>query len=138
MTARRGQGGFTLLEVGVALAIVGLGVVICLQIFSGSLRLQDRASRETRAVLFARALMDALLFEREVRNHVEERDTAEGYRARIVVRDAGPEDGIDYGPDFESNLDLGLRALEVEVAWQDGIGMKTYQLKSLRMAIEEY
>lgn len=138
MRARRGQRGFTLLEVGVALAIVGLGVVIVLQIFSGSLRLQDRASRETRAVLFARAAMDALLFEREVRNHVEERDTAEGYHARIVVRDAGPEDGIDYGPDFESNLDLGLRVLEVEVAWQDGIGMKTYQLKSLRMAVEEF
>jgi prepilin-type N-terminal cleavage/methylation domain-containing protein len=136
--ARRGQRGFTLLEVGVALAIVGLGVVICLQIFSGSLRLQDRASRETRAVLFARAAMDALLFEREVHNQVDERDTAEGYRLRTVVRDAGPEDGIDYGADFESNLDVGLRALEVEVAWQDGIGIKTYGLKSLRMAVEDY
>lgn len=138
MSGRGGERGFTLLEVGVALAIVGLGVVICLQIFSGSLRLQDRASRETRAVLYARALMDALLFESEVRNHTEERETAEGYRARVVVRDAGPEDGIDYGSEFESNLDLGLRALEVEVAWQDGIGVKTYRLKSLRMAAEEF
>jgi len=134
----RSERGFTLLEVGVALAIVGLGVVICLQIFSGALRLQDRASRETRAVLYARAVMDALLFGSEVRNHTEERDTAEGYRARIVVRDAGPEDGVDFGPEFESNLDLGLRALEVEVAWQDGIGVKTYHLKSLRMAAEDF
>jgi len=134
----RGERGFTLLEVGVALAIVGLGVVICLQIFSGSLRLQDRASRETRAVLYARAVMDALLFGSEVRNHTEERDTAEGYRAKIVVRDAGPEDGVDFGPDVESNLDLGLRALEVEVAWQDGAGVKTYRLKSMRMAPEDF
>lgn len=138
MRPRAAEGGFTLLEVGVALAIVGLGVVICLQIFSGSLRLQERASRETRAVLYARALMDALLFESEVRNHTEERDTAEGFHARVVVRDAGPEDGIDYGSDFESTLDLTLRALEVEVAWQDGAGVKTYRLKSLRMAAEDF
>ena len=58
--------------------------------------------------------------------------------ARIVVRDAGPEDGIDFGEDFEPNLDLTLRALEVEVAWQDGVGMKTYALKSLRMAPEDF
>jgi general secretion pathway protein I len=135
---RRAQAGFTLLEVGVALAIVGMGVVVCLQVFSGSLRLQDRASRETRAVLYARAVMDALLFEREISNHTEERDTAEGYRARIVVRDAGPEDGIDFGPEFEPSLDIGLRALEVEIAWQDGVGVKTYRLKSLRMAVEEF
>jgi general secretion pathway protein I len=130
--------GFTLLEVGVAMAIVGLGVMICLQIFSGSLRLQDRSSRETRAVLYARALMDALLFPSEISNHTEERDTAEGYRARVVVRDAGPEDGIEFPQDFESTLDLTLRVLEVEVAWQDGAGMKTYGLKSLRMAPEEF
>jgi prepilin-type N-terminal cleavage/methylation domain-containing protein len=134
----RGQRGFTLLEVGVALAIVGLGVVICLQIFSGSIRLQERASRETRAVLYARAIMDALLFDSEIENHSEERDTAEGYHARIVVRDAGPDDGVDFGPDFESDLDQNLRTLEVEVSWQDGLGVKTYRLKSLRMAPEDF
>lgn len=138
MSRRRGQAGFTLLEVGVALAIVGIGVVICLQLFSGSLSLQTRASRETRAVLFARGLMDALLFGTEIRNQIQERDTAEGYHARIVVRDAGLDDGIDFGPDFEPTIDLTLRVLEVEVTWQDGIGVKTYALKSLRMAPEEY
>ena len=136
--SRRGAAGFTLLEVGVAMAIVGVGVVICLQIFSGSLRLQDRASRETRAVLYARALMDALFFETEISNHTEERDTAEGYHARVVVRDAGPEDGVEFPEDFEPNLDVTLRALEVEVSWQDGVGMKTYALKSLRMAPEDF
>ena len=135
---RRGRGGFTLLEVAVALAIIGLGVVTCLEVFSGSLRVQDRASRQTRAVLYARAIMDALVAESEVTNHTEERDTAEGYRARITVRDAGPEDGIVFPDDWESSLELTLRVLEVEVSWQDGVGVKSYAVQSLRMAPEEF
>jgi len=135
---RRGRGGFTLLEVAVALAIMGLGVVTCLQVFSGSLRVQDRASRQTRAVLFARAIMDALLAETEITNHSEERDTAEGYRALITVRDAGADDGVTFPEDWESSLDLTLRVVEVEVSWQDGAGVKRYGLRSLRMAPEDF
>ena len=40
--------GFTLLEIAVALAILGIGMVACMQVFSGSLRLQD-APRARRA-----------------------------------------------------------------------------------------
>ena len=52
--------GFTLIEIAVALAILGVGIVTCLQIFGGSLRMQARASRETRAVLAARAQVEML------------------------------------------------------------------------------
>ena len=127
--------GFTLLEIAVALAIVGMGTVTCLQLFSGSLRLQDRASRQSRAVLAARAAMDALLFQPEIRDHSEERQSGEGYRIRILVRHAGPDEGLNKKElDFES--ELSLRYLQVEVAWQDGTGIKTYTLKSLRAAPE--
>ena len=116
---------------------VGAGVVVCLQIFSGAMRLQDRASREVRAVLHARATMDALLFQREIENHTEERTTAEGYRTRILVRDAGPQDGIPE-TDFEPVLEFAPRVIEVEVAWQDGVGVKTYTLSSMRLASTEF
>jgi len=130
---RRDVGGFTLLEIAIALAIIGVGVVTCLRIFSASLRLQERASRETRAALHARAAMDALLFQPEVTDHTEERTTAEGFRTRILVRHAGPEEGVDRrGIDFEG--DYGLRYLQVDVSWQDGAGAKTYTLKSMRIA----
>ena len=135
MTRRQASGGFTLLEIAVALAVLGVGVVTCLQIFSGSIRLQDRSSRESRAVLHARAAMDALLFGGEVTDHSEERTTAEGFRTRILVRHAGPDEGVDKKAlDFSS--DVGLRYLEVDVTWQDGTGAKTYTLKSLRAAPE--
>ena len=129
------RAGFTLLEIAVALAILGIGVVTCLQIFSGSLRLQDRAARESRAVLHARATMDALLFQPEIVDHSEERTTADGFQTHILVRHAGAEEGIDTKAlDFSS--DQALRYLQVDVSWQDGLGTKTYTLKSLRVASE--
>ena len=128
-------GGFTLLEIAVALAVVGVGVVACMQIFGGSLRLQDRAMRQSRAVLHARAAMDALLFQPEIADHTEERDTAEGFHTRILVRHAGATEGLtEKDLDFQS--EVSLRYLQVDVTWQDGAGNKTYTLKSLRMAPE--
>jgi prepilin-type N-terminal cleavage/methylation domain-containing protein len=134
---RRANAGFTLLEIAVSLAILGVGVVTCLEIFGASLRLQDRASRETRAVLAARAAMDALLFQPEIVDHTEERTSAEGYRTVVTVRHAGPEDGVEVDDEemgFAS--DVSLRYLQVDVSWQDGQGLKTYTLKSLRAAPE--
>ena len=129
-------GGFTLLEIAVALAVLGVGVVTCLQIFSGSLRLQSRASRQSRAVLHARAAMDALLFGSGIADHSEERTTAEGFRTRVVVRHAGPEEGIDER-DLDVQSDVSLRYLEVDVTWQDGTGFKTYTVKSMRAVPED-
>jgi prepilin-type N-terminal cleavage/methylation domain-containing protein len=131
----RASAGFTLLEIAVALAILGVGIVGCLQIFSASLHMQERASRESRAVLHARAVMDALLFQPDIQDHHEERDTAEGFHTRIAVTHCREECGLSERElDFES--EYSLRYLQVDVGWQDGAGAKTYTLKSLRMAPE--
>ena len=135
MSSRTAQAGFTLLEVAVALAILGIGIVGCLHIFSGSLRLQERASRQTRVVLHARATMDALLFQPEVTDHVSDFTTAEGFKTHVLVRHAGPAEGIPES-DLDFSSDLGIRYLQVDVSWRDGVGFKTYTLKSLRVAPE--
>ena len=131
----RRTAGFTLLEIAVALAVLGVGVVTCFQMFGGSLRIQDRAMRQSRAVLHARAAMDALLFQPEIVDHTEERTTAEGFHTRVLVRHAGAEEGITE-KDLELQSEVSLRYLQVDVTWQDGAGKKTYTLKSMRMAPE--
>ena len=134
----RARAGFTLLEIAVALAVLGVGVVTCLEIFSASLRIQDRASRETRAVLAGRAAMDALLFQPEISDHSECRASAEGYKTCVEVRHAGPQDGIETDDsDMGIASDVSLRYLQVDVYWQDANGAKTYTLKSLRAAPED-
>ncbi len=127
--------GFTLLEIAVALAILGVGTVSCLQIFSASLRMQSRASRQSRAVMHARVAMDALLFQPDIRDHEETRDTAEGFRTHILVRHAGADEGVDERT-MDVQSEVSLRYLQVDVTWQDGVGQKSYTVKSLRMAPE--
>ena len=132
---RGGQRGFTLLEIAVALAILGVGVVACLQIFQGSLKLQDRAMRQSRAVLHARAAMDSLLFSPGIADHTEQRETQDGFHTRMLVRHATAAEGLDEKR-LALQSDVGLRYLQVDVTWQDGLGAKTYTLKGLRMAPE--
>jgi prepilin-type N-terminal cleavage/methylation domain-containing protein len=132
----RSRAGFTLLEIAVALAIAGIGMVACMQVFSGSLRLQDRAARQSRAVLAARMGMDELL----MRPTDELRDgcgacrvAVKGFRLSCCVRKAGPEDGIEEPKDTEVPAEQELRYLEVAVAWQDGSSEKTYTVRSMRL-----
>jgi prepilin-type N-terminal cleavage/methylation domain-containing protein len=132
---RRSASGFTLIEIAVAMTILAIGVVTVLEIVGGSLRLQDRASRESRAVLLARGAMDALLAEPNIRDHVDpDRPSAEGYHTRVLVRHATAEEGGQKDLDLSS--DVALRYLEVDVTWQDGTGVKTYTVQSLRVAPE--
>src|SRR5512145_1173085 len=55
------RAGFTLLEVVVAMAIVGLGVVTLLEIFSLGLRLGAKSSVETESMVYGRQVMDEVL-----------------------------------------------------------------------------
>ncbi len=59
MLSRRS--GFTLLEVVVAMAIVGLGVVTLLEIFSLGLRLGAKSSEDTESMAYGRQVMEEVL-----------------------------------------------------------------------------
>jgi prepilin-type N-terminal cleavage/methylation domain-containing protein len=129
--------GFTLLEVAVALAILGVGVVSCLQIFGASLRMVDRATRGTSAVREARTAMDRLLAlppedfsERAARD--DTRVTEEGFS----TRSAWWQEKLEGERELTLHGTHRLYHLLVTVTWQDGKGAKNYTLESLRMLPE--
>jgi len=131
---RRRSPGFTLIEIAVAISILGVGVVTLQQVYQGSLRLQNRAGRQSMAVFRARAAIDRLLAE-----PLKERgdcQTADSYKVCSKVALAGPEDGGGENADDPgfSESDLRLYALEVDVTWQDGGADKTYEIRTLRAA----
>ncbi len=128
----RGRAGFTLLEIAVALAITGIGMAACMQVFGGALRLQDRGARQTRAVIHARSEMDRLVFD-PPESLSTEKTTADGYRVRSTVRAAKPPEVPEPPDDYTVDEENLPRWVEVAVTWQDGLGEKTYALHTVAL-----
>lgn len=87
----KSQIGFTLLEVVVAMAIVGLGVVTLLEVFSLGLRLGARSSEKTETVAYGRQTMDEVLIRRELREVREEGPVGERHHWTLEVVPFGEE-----------------------------------------------
>jgi general secretion pathway protein I len=124
---RNWHGGFTLLEVLVALTIAGLGVVTLLQVFSLGLRLGARSTTSTEAVAYGARVMDELLA-RKTLSEGSDSGTLGTVRWKSQVqtlRDASPS--LNLG----SNWELKEVALEVTVA--DGDRERRVDLKTLRL-----
>ena len=80
---KRTSAGFTLLEVVVAMAIVGLGVVTVMEVFSLGLRLSRTSSEKTETVAVGRQVFDRILLRREPGDGLETGVLAEGYRWQL-------------------------------------------------------
>lgn len=72
------ENGFSLLEVIVALAIMGIGFVLIMELFSGSLRSGGISKDYTEAIIYARGKMDEILI--EPKEGADRGEFKEGYR----------------------------------------------------------
>jgi prepilin-type N-terminal cleavage/methylation domain-containing protein len=129
-TARRKFAkGFTLIEVVVAMTIVGLGVVILLQIFSQGLRLETRSTARTEAVARGARVMDELLARKKL---------VEGSDNGRVGDDARWNAQIRTTRDNAAALDLSnsweLKEVALEFIVTDGERKRQIELKTLRLA----
>ncbi len=116
--------GFTLLEVVVAMAIVGLGVVILLEIFSSGLRLGSKSSERTEAVLYGRQVMDHALIRRDLRRGREDGSFENRFRWTLRVDPLQEESVLDLSSGWE------LEEVTLEMG-------NLVQMKTLRMVAKE-
>lgn len=135
MTHRRHTAGFTLLEVLVATAIMGIATVSLMSALTTSLRNASRITETDRAALLARQKMDELLVapglpvNSEIDGAWDPSVTGGipvNWRAMATVFEAPP-----------GNLPPGTRVierLEVEVSWMDGPNRRSYKLSGYRIA----
>lgn len=119
--------GFTLLEVLVAMTIVGLGVVTLLQIFSSGLRLQARSMARNEAIVQGNRVMDELLARKRLEAVDRGKLGADGrWTAQVqTLRDAPSSLGLS------GNWDLQEVSLEMIV--RDGERERQIDLKTLRL-----
>jgi prepilin-type N-terminal cleavage/methylation domain-containing protein len=142
---RRQPRGFTLLEVAVALAILGIGVVTVLQIFQGALRLQMRAAEQSRMVLAARQKMDGLLSEpidpeQRCGGHLPEGFDCEVRLAKPVDLGMTDEEWEEMGIPIPDDEGLGdaedgepaLYVVELKAPWHGAADGRSFTVRTFR------
>lgn len=129
----RTEGGFTLLEVMVALAVLAVGIVSVLELFGGSLRLDVKASRRTQAVIYAQNVMDRLLAQNSLRDGQEAGELPGGYSWRAQIQEIHPDaERTQLQPNRQSPTDFfHLKEIEVGVYWRENMGQQSFVLRSL-------
>jgi prepilin-type N-terminal cleavage/methylation domain-containing protein len=119
---------FTLLEVLVALTILGLGVVTLFQIFSLGLRLGARSATRTESAVSAAAVMDELLARGKL-PEVPESGTLPGsirWKVDVQTRRDSPS-SLGLSGNWE------LKEITIGLSF-DGARQVTSELKTLRLA----
>ena len=103
--------GFTLLEVVVAMTIVGIGVVTLLEIFSSGLRLGSRSSAATEAVIYGRQAMDEILLRRRIEEGPQQGSLNERARWKLGVEPVRePSDTLSLSSAWElKEITLDMR-----------------------------
>jgi prepilin-type N-terminal cleavage/methylation domain-containing protein len=123
--------GFTLLEVVVAMAIVGLGVVTLLEIFSSGLQLGARSRDRTEAVAYGRQLMDQFLARRTLKEGNEQGTIGEVSRWQLQVQPVRPAEGLTLGNDWE------LKEIALEIFIPGSSRERSVKFRTLRLVKKE-
>lgn len=129
------QQGFTLLEVLVALVLLGIGVGMGYTAISGSTRLDGKMTAHTAAVALARAKLDEALANPlfALANEKKEDRYAGvdfGYRAVLAPLAVLEPDKKLLIPGFKSEL----QRIDIEVFWGSKDAPESYKLTSYRVA----
>lgn len=130
------QRGFTLLEVMIAVAIMAMGIVGALELFTGSMKLAGDAQRQSEATVLARSLVDEELW-RDVLEENERSGTEGRYSWSVVTHPIDREllgrDEPEKDELHEAGGELGLWLIQAEVRWEALLGSKSIQFETARI-----
>lgn len=119
------KSGFTLLEILVALAILGIAITIILQLFSANLRALSVSGNYVSAVTRAEAKMREILDDSNLSEKSWSEVTDDGYRF-----DASLTETLK---DRTENLQVRLLEVALTVQWTEGSKKKSLTLKTMKV-----
>ena len=117
--------GFTLLEVLVALAILGITITAILQLFSANIRSLAASEDYVAGSLEARSKMREVLDNQDFSERSWSGITGNGFRFQVSVSDTLQE-RVEYLP-------FKLVMVEVKVFWAKRFGEKSLTLRTMKM-----
>jgi len=126
---RRFEKGFTLIEVVIALAILGIGLTVIIELFSGGLRLARISEEYTRGANYARIKMGEIASQQGIKEGDEEGKFDETYRWEVGVKkiDILPiEKTIEFKPPVE------FYQIKVTILWKSGSKERSMSAESYK------
>jgi general secretion pathway protein I len=121
--------GFTLIEIVVALAILGIGLTVIIELFSGGLRMGRASEEYTKAVNYARMKMEEMAVKEEVEEGIEEGEFDETYRWQVGVKKVNilpVEKETDFKPPVE------FFQVKINVIWKSGFKDRFTSIESYK------
>jgi type II secretion system protein I len=122
-------GGFTLLEVLVATAILAIAVAVILQLFSANLRAISLSGDYVSAATEAESRMREILDDDKLSEKSFSEITDEGYRIDVSVTEALK--------DRTENLQVKLLQIDLTIRWVKGPEEKSLTLSTLKIMKKE-
>jgi prepilin-type N-terminal cleavage/methylation domain-containing protein len=119
------QAGFTLLEVLVATAILGIAVAVVLQLFSANLRAISDSGDYVIAVTRAEMKMREVLATDALSEKAYSETTNDGYRMDIAI--------AETLKDRTENLQTRLLEIVLTVHWTKGTKERAYTLRTMKL-----
>jgi len=130
MRVRGEKQGFTLLEVLVAMAILGIGLVVIIELFSGGLRLGRTSEEYTKAVGYARMKLEEISLAKSLKEGVEEGEFDREYRWQVEVKKV---DLLPPGRETSYQPPVALYWVRIDVLWKSGTRERNTALESYRL-----
>ncbi len=121
--------GFTLLEVIVALAILGIGLTVTMELFTGGLRLGRVSGEYTQAMNYASLKMEEIATRQNVTEGEETGEFEGTFRWKVNIEKVDILPG-DKGSEFSPAVDL--YHVRVNVMWNSGSKEKSADLESYK------
>lgn len=122
--------GFTLLEVVVSIAILGISLGIIMNIISDGLNLTNRTRMEMSGISLAQPLLASAGVERPLRNEDVSGEFAGGFHWRLQVEPYGKQEDRDNWP-------IQAYSLTATISWTERGSDQAVKLSSLRLAPKE-
>jgi len=117
--------GFTLLEVLVAIALLGIAITVVLQLFSANLRAIAASEDYVSAIIKAEAKMRDVLDDQDISEKSWSETTDDGYRIDVSIYDAVK--------DRTENLQVRLLEVNLIIHWIKDTKERSLTLKSMKV-----
>jgi prepilin-type N-terminal cleavage/methylation domain-containing protein len=123
------SGGFTLLEVLVSTALLGIAVAVVLQLFSANLRSLSLSEDYVKASTMAEVKMREILDDAKLAEKAYTEMTDDGYRMDVMI--------AEVQKDRTMNIDVKLMEIDLVISWMKGTRDKSYILRAMKVIRKE-